>query len=228
MKDGLPGDTIVDRKRPEGEPPEEKPPSESKPEAIAPPPRTFKQKALRLSLIVFGSLLLAFLLYRWAGTSVLLGHVQRVYEKGNGYKIEFVEKSGEVSVLENTPIRFPHFKLETADLQAQLHHFSETGDIIELKVWGLRLSWLEYYPNAIEAEFVSSNEDRRKAQVQAISYGVMNELIDQGVVTRGPESEKVRPGLEAAISRGLKEPSSSNSPPSSPSPDGDEKSAPAE
>lgn len=228
MKDGFLGDTLVDMNRIKGGAQAGKSPLGPDPKNIVPPPRTFKQKALRFFLIVFGSLLLAFLLYRWTGTSVLRGHVQRVYEKGDGYKVEFVEESGEVSVLENTPIRFPHFKLETADLQAELHHFSETGDIIELKVWGLRLAWLEYYPNAIEAEFIHSNEDRKKAQVEALTEGVLNELIDQGVVTRGPQVDKVRPGLEAAISRGLADPLNSTSPSKGAAPGSGTKSAPAE
>jgi hypothetical protein len=156
-------------------------------------------------LILTAILLAGFFSYRWLGTSTLRGHVQRVYEKDAAYKIEFVELSGDVSVVENTPIRFPHFKLETADLQAELHHLSESGDIVDLKVWGPRLSWLDIFPNAIESEFVRSNEERKKEQVERVTNHVVNELIDQGVLTRGEGAEKVRPGLKKAISESLTE-----------------------
>jgi hypothetical protein len=163
----------------------------------------FKKRVLRFFLILLSGLLLSFFAYRWIGTSTMRGSVQRVYEKDAAYKVEFIEESGDVHVMENAPMRFPHLKLETADLQATLHHLGQTGDVVDLTVWGTRLSWLDIFPNVVDSEFVRSSEEGRAEQALKVTDAVIDELIDQGVVKRGPEADQVRPGVEQAANRAL-------------------------
>lgn len=147
------------------------------------------------------------LAYRWAGTSTLRGTVQRVYEKDAQYRIDFVDSSGEVHVLENDAIKFPHLKTDTADLQAELHRFSETGDEVDVTAWGFRAPFISIFPNIVDVEFVRSDTVRKKEHVRYITQSVINELIDQGVVERGEESKRMRPGLEKAVGKATAKPS---------------------
>lgn len=163
----------------------------------------FKKRLLRFFLLLATALVLCFFAYRWIGTSTIRGSVQRVYEKDAAYKVEFVAESGDVHVMENTPMRFPHFKLETADLQATLHRLAQTGDVVDLEVWGTRLSWLDVFPNVVDSKLVRSNEEGRANQALEVTDAVIDELIDQGVLERGTTADQARPGVERAVNEAL-------------------------
>ena len=186
-----------------------------------PPPPTPKVSWLRRVLhwvgFVFGTLLLLTLIYRWIGTSTVRGTVQRVYEKDARFLIEFVDTSGNVTVVENEPIRFPHFKTSTEDLYADLHRFSQTRDIVDLTTWGVRAAFMDVFPNAVAIDFVKSNQVEKQRQVERITQVVIDELIDQGIMTRGAQLEETRASLSRVIERALAEPPSGaeKTPPSS-------------
>jgi hypothetical protein len=50
-------------------------------------------------------------------------------------------------------------------------------------------------------ELVHSNAVRKKQHIDRLTQSVVDELIDQGVVRRGQESERMRPGLSKAIEK---------------------------
>lgn len=159
----------------------------------------FGKRLLRWTLAMLVSVVLLAFSYRWAGTTTLRGSVQRVYEKEAHYRVEFIESSGEVHVLENEVTTFPYFKSDSADLQAALHRYARTGDIVDVKAWGFRASFLSVFPNIVEVDFVRSGAERQEARTRLVTQAVIDELIDQGIVRRGEESERMRQGLERAI-----------------------------
>jgi hypothetical protein len=181
-------------------------------------PTSWTRRLLNWMGFTFGSLLLLFVIYRWLGTSTVRGTVQRVYEKDARFLIEFVDASGNVTVVENEPIRFPHFKASTEDLHADLHRYSQTGDIVDLTTWGIRASFMDVFPNAVDVDFVKSNQAAKQLQAERIARLVINELLDQGVLRRGDASEETRRKISHVIEKALITPASDEekSPPAHP------------
>lgn len=166
-------------------------------------PPSFKRSAIKWVAIVGAALLFALLLYRWAGTSTVRGTVQRVYEKEAEYRVELVDLDGNVHVTGNSEIRFPYFKLDTADLHAELNRLALTKDVVDAKVWGFRMSWFDAFPNLIEVEFVRSNAARTRAQAENLTDVVLAELVKEGAIQNGAE---LRPGLVSVIEQALLKP----------------------
>lgn len=166
------------------------------------------------SLLVF-AFGLAFLTLRWAGSTTLRGTVQRVYEKEAEYRIEFTELDGTIHVVGNQEIHFPYFKVDTADVQAQLNRMSRTGDIIDIKVWGLRIPWFSVFPNIVDMEFIRSDSEQRKVQAERIADGVLAVLTQRGVLKGG---ESVREEVVQAVTRALESSSRGRLPTTAPSP----------
>lgn len=172
-------------------------------------PAPAKKRSLRARLatyaaVFFAVLLVLFFSYRWAGTTTYRGTVQRVYEKGMEYRVEFTTLEGEVRVVGNAEIKFPYFKLDTADVHAELNRLSLTGDVVDLTVWGFRQAWLDMFPNVIEVTFVRSDEDRSRARAERVADAVIAKLREQNVLKGG---ESVKPGLVEAIATALSTPS---------------------
>lgn len=160
------------------------PPAAAKKGADSKPP-TWKQRLLRWSLLVVGVLLLLFFLVRLVGTTHHTGTVERVYEKGSEYRVEFWDERGKVHVVGNEDVRFPYFKLDTADLHAELNRFAKTGDLVELKVWGFRTTWLSMFPNAISVELLESGEAREERRARALAKVIEAELKNRGALKEG-------------------------------------------
>lgn len=153
--------------------------------ATAPPKRSWKQ---RLFLWLGGAvlvLLVLFFLYRWAGTSQYRGVVQRVYEKSNDYRAEIVDLEGNVHVVANNEIKFPYFKLDTADLHAELNRLSRTRDVVDVTEWGFRFSWFSTFPNVIGVQFVMSRQDRDRQRAEKITAAVLQHLRDKQILKGG-------------------------------------------
>jgi Protein of unknown function (DUF1523) len=167
--------------------------------------RSFKSRMLtRLALLTL-FLMVAFFMIRWVGTSTYRGKVQRVYEQGIEYRVEFTDLDGGVHVIGNTEIKFPYFKLDTADLHAHLNRLSTTGDIVDIRVWGFRQSWFSIFPNAIDVTFVRSDTEQQEARAGRITDEVLQALSAKGVLKGGDE---VRPAVLDAVKRGMKVPGS--------------------
>ena len=168
-------------------------------------PPSLKRSATKWVVIIGGALLLCTLLYRWAGTPVFRGTVQRVYEKESEYRVELVDLDGNVHVTSNVEISFPYFKLDTADLHAELNRLALTKDVIEARVWGFRLAWFDVFPNLIDVEFIRSNAARKRIQAEVMTDLVVAQLIKDGALKDGTE---VRAGLVSVIERALLSPPS--------------------
>lgn len=162
-----------------------------------------KRFLIKWSLIVGAVLVLGFFVYRGLGTTHYRGTVQRVYEQQDEYRVEFVDSEGKVHVAANREIRFPYFKLDTADLHAELNRYSQTHDIVEARVWGFRFSWISMFPNVIEVAFVRSNADTERMRAENAADAVIAQLKSEGILKGG---EHVRPGIVSAITEGLKKP----------------------
>lgn len=139
------------------------------------------------------------------GTTTYRGKVQRVYEKGIEYRVEFADLEGEVHVIGNQEITFPYIKMDTADLHAALNRMSATGDIVDLRVWGFRQAWFSMFPNAIDVEFVRTDAEQLEARAGRIADEVLEELRGKSVLKGG---DKVRPMVLDAVKRGMKVPAS--------------------
>lgn len=153
------------------------------------PPRSFKQRAVIWMCGFVALLIFLFFAYQWAGTSVYRGTVQRVYEQGTDYRAEIVDLEGNVHVVGNEEIKFPYFKLDTADVHAQLNRFSQTRDLVEVTVWGFRMSWFSTFPNLIEARFVMSKSDRDRKRAERVAEAVLKALADRNLV-KGDDAAK--------------------------------------
>lgn len=165
--------------------------------------RSWKARILTWLLVTFACLLVAFFTIRWAGTATYRGKVQRVYEKGVEYRIEFADLGGKVRVVGNKEITFPYVKMDTADLHADLNRLSDSGDIVDLRVWGFRQAWFSMFPNAIDVTFVRSDAEQDRAKAGRIADEVLETLRQQGVLKGG---DGVRPVVVEAIERGMKIP----------------------
>lgn len=170
-----------------------------------PPPapekkRSFKQRALIWLLAFLGVLLVVFLVYRWAGTSVYRGTVQRVYETGSEYRTELVDLKGNVHVFGNGDIKFPHFKMDTADLHAELNRLSKTRDVVDLTVWGFRMSWFSTFPNIVGAEFVMSRQERDRKRAELVTDSVLRVLLDKNLIKGG---DGIKEDLVRAVEESL-------------------------
>lgn len=180
-------------------PPDLPPPAGKPPQAK----RSVGQKFRRSFLIFFGAIFAVFFLYRWLGTVNHQGTVQRVYETGDIYHVEFVDTEGEIHVIKNDDIRFPYFKLDTADLHAELNRYAKRGDVIELKAWGFRFSWFSIFPNAISATLIEAASENHREQAQAISKRVLALLKNKGALVEGVE---VQDAVAEAVEDSLKDP----------------------
>lgn len=153
--------------------------------ASTPQKRGFARNLKRGVLITLGALLLLFLAYRWLGTSDVRAVVQRVYEDQGEFRAELVQPDGKVLVVANSDMYFPHFKLDSADQQAQLHNLAVSQDSALVTVWGFRLSWFSVFPNVVEVEMVQTNVERRKALADRLAKAVLDELRRKGAVQAG-------------------------------------------
>ncbi len=165
--------------------------------------RSLRSRILTALALFFGLLLLLFFAYRWAGTSTYRGTVQRVYEKGLEYRVEFTTLEGEVRVIGNAEIRFPYFKLDTADVHANLNRLSLTGDVVDLKVWGFRQAWFDMFPNVVDVTFVRSDSDRNRARAERIADAVIEKLSSKGILKGG---EGLRPDIIEAVEGAIQSP----------------------
>ncbi len=163
--------------------------------------RPFKQRAMIWLGVAALGFLAFFLTYRWAGTSTYRGTVQRVYEQSNDYRAEIVDLEGNTHVVGNREIMFPYFKLNTADLHADLNRLSKTHDLVEVTVWGFRLSWFSIFPNLIDTTFVMSRQDRDQKRAERIADAVLERLNQKGLLkgneSRGEVIDAVKGSLEA-------------------------------
>jgi len=162
--------------------------------------RPFKQRALLWTFGFLVTLIVLFFTYQWAGTSHYRGTVQRVYEQSNDYRAEIVDLEGNVHVVGNQEIKFPYFKLNTADLHAELNRLSKTRDIVDVKVWGFRMSWFSTFPNLIETEFVMSRQDRDQKRAERIADAVLRSLLDKGLIKGG---DGIKPAVVQAVKESL-------------------------
>jgi len=94
--------------------------------------------------------------YKWTGTGLYQGTVQRVYEKTNEYRVEFVTQNGETKVFTNADSSFPYWKTNSADVQAGLNSAVGNGDVIEVTTWGWRVSFSSSFPNVVDYEVIES------------------------------------------------------------------------
>jgi hypothetical protein len=172
-------------------------------ETSKPKKHSWKQRILvSLFLFVFACVLGVFLI-RWIGSTTLRGTIQRTYEKQAEYRVEFAELDGTIHVVGNQEIHFPFFKVDTADVQAELNHMKHTGDVVDLKVWGLRIPWFSLFPNVVDLTFVRSDSDRRRAEASRIADEVLEALRQRGILKGGDD---VRDDVIQAIERGLEKP----------------------
>jgi hypothetical protein len=141
-------------------------------------------------LILVGVLLACFVLYRWGGTSHYRGTVQRVYEKGAEYRVEFTQLSGKVRVIGNAEMRFPYFKTNTADLHAELNRLARTGDVVDIRVWGFRQSWLSMFPNVVDVNFVYSAEKRAHQHAEAVADAVIATLANRDALKNNDQATR--------------------------------------
>lgn len=160
-------------------------PAPTTPAAPTSPKKPFKKRASTWLIGVVVLLFVAFFTYRWAGTSTYRGTVQRVYEKENEFRAEIVDLEGQVHVVGNKEITFPYFKLDTADLHADLNRLSKTRDVVDVKVWGFRFTWFSVFPNVIETEFVMSRQDRDRKRAERIADAVLESLRNKGLLKGG-------------------------------------------
>jgi hypothetical protein len=142
--------------------------------------RSWKRFAVTWLFVSIGALTFVFLAYRWTGTSTLRATVQRVYEDGGEFRAELVGVDGHVLVAANENMRFPHLKLDAAGRQAELYRFSATSDVVDVSLWGFRLSWLNVFPNIVDVAFVESSKSRRRKLAQEIEQAVRHRLATQG------------------------------------------------
>ena len=142
--------------------------------------------------------------YRWAGTNDHVGTVQRVYEKEGSMRVELELESGEVRVFENADQGFPHFKTDSADLQALLHRMARSGDKVQLTTWGFRSSLASAFPNVVDLEHIESATERRRAQAERLADDVLRELKQQNALDVDPDD--VREDVVLTIERGLRRP----------------------
>lgn len=169
----------------------------------------FLRFALKWLAIVVALTLLGLFLYRSAGTSTYRGTVQRVYEKQAEYRVEFAELDGNVHVVGNDEARFPYFKTNTADLHAKLNQLSRSGDIVDLKVWGFRHSWLSMFPNVVGVTHVQSASARQLARAEQIADAVISTLANRDALKKRDEDTRqavVEAVLDAGDSLKKKEP----------------------
>jgi len=147
--------------------------------------RGFASTLKRGVLITIGVVVLLLLGYRWIGTSNVRATVQRVYEDQGEFRVELVQPDGTVLVAGNHDMYFPHFKLDSADQQAQLHNLAVSQDTAEVTVWGFRLSWFSVFPNVVDVEMVQTNVERRRALASRLANAVLEELRKKGAVQGG-------------------------------------------
>src|SRR5690606_19624196 len=163
---------------------------------------SFKRRLVLWLVLLTAFCLLGLMAVRWAGSTTLRGTVERVYEKQAEYRVEFTELDGTVHVVGNQEIHFPFFKVDTADVQARLNRLAKTKDVVDLKIWGLRIAWFSLFPNIVDIDFVRSDSERRRAQASDITEAVIQSLKKQGVLRGG---EGVRDELLKAVEETLKE-----------------------
>lgn len=168
--------------------------------APTPPPREVGKKLKRLAII--GPLLaLALILgYRFAGTRTFTGVVQRVYEKEGEYRVELRDSRGEVLVAANHDMKFPYFKLNSADVHADLHRFSQTGDLVKAEIWGFRMEWFSAFPNVIDVTFLESKRDRTRKRAERVADAALRVLMEKGILKGG---DGVRDDLIEAMGEAL-------------------------
>ncbi len=154
----------------------------------------------------FASLILLFFGVRWIGTTNMTGRIQKVYETGPEYRLEFAEDGGDTHVLGNQNLAFPYFKTDADDLHAELNRMAYDGDIVELEVWGYRGSWLGFFPNVIDAERVETLKERRRRRAEKIADSVIATLKNQGALRDGVDvRERIIEAVERAqVSKGAK------------------------
>ena len=191
-------------KTPSGSPEAKKTdPQQAKKKSTSIEAQSWKRRIVKWLAVSAVVLMALFFSVRWVGTTTYRGTVQRVYEKGAEYRVEFAELGGSVRVVGNSEIRFPYLKVNTADVHAELNRLSETGDIIDIRVWGLRQAWFDMFPNVVDIEFVRSDSDRRRAKAEKIADEVMKALTKREVLKGG---EDVRADVIGAIEKGMRAP----------------------
>ncbi|HSC88195.1 MAG TPA: DUF1523 family protein [Polyangiaceae bacterium] len=170
--------------------------------AVPPAKRPFKQRALIWLSIAVTAFVVFFIVYRWGGTSVYRGTVQRVYEQSNDYRAEIVDLEGNTHVVGNREIMFPYFKLNTADLHADLNRLSKTHDIVEVRVWGFRLSWFSIFPNLIDTTFVMSRQDRDQQRAERIADAVVERLQQKGLLKDAAAKGEIVDAVKTSLAAG--------------------------
>lgn len=166
----------------------------------AAPARKPPNKLARFLLIVAAILIALAIAYRLAGTRSYIGVVQRVYEKEGEYRVELRDREGQVFVAKNIDMKFPYFKLNSADLHANLHRFAQTGDFVKAKIWGFRLEWFSMFPNVVDVAFAESKKDRTRKRAERVADAAIQVLTDQGILKGG---DGVRDDLVRAVSEAL-------------------------
>lgn len=161
----------------------EEPKASPEPSAAAPKKSGFSFK--KAILVVVGVAILLLLGYRWAGTSTVRVTVQRVYEDQGDFRAELVQKNGEVLVVANHDMKFPHFKLDSADKHAELHNLVLNQDVADVTVWGFRFTWMDMFPNVVDVHVVQTNQERRKALADRLATAVLEHLREKGAVPAG-------------------------------------------
>lgn len=154
----------------------------------------------RWAFALVAILLLFLLLYRVLGTSEFRGTVQRVYEREGEYRAELRDAAGNVLVVSNHDMYFPHFKLDSADLHAELHAFATKRDLVKAKIWGFRMEWFSVFPNVVDAEFVLSAAERRKQDAENVAEAVLQTLKEKGALKDGAD---IRHDLIQTVDRAL-------------------------
>ncbi|GEM_PF-1165550 len=165
--------------------------------------RSWKKFTIKWGILLIVALVSLFYSFRWVGSTTYRGTVQRVYETGAEYRVEFTELNGTVRVVGNADIEFPYFKVNTADVHAELNHLSTTHDIVDLKVWGLRQAWFSMFPNVVNVTFVRSNSDRLRARASLIANDIIKLLTEKSILKGG---EELLPELIQSVELGLKAP----------------------
>lgn len=155
--------------------------------SVSRPRPPLKKRLVRWAVLLGVLGLGGFLVFRWAGTSELRGTVQRVYESGPESRFEFVENDGQAYVIGNQNVAFPYFKTEAQDLHAQLVRFAHTRDVVEVNVWGLRVSWLGLFPNVISVEFAESQATRARRRATQIADAALEVLDRRGALDGGDD-----------------------------------------
>lgn len=140
--------------------------------------------------------------YRWAGTGMHEGVVQRVYEKEGSMRVELEMTSGEVRVFENHDQGFPYFKRDAADMQAMLHRMARSGDLVQVTTWGFRSSLASAFPNVVKLELRESAIERRRARAERVADSVLRTLSQKNALSADPK--QVREDVVQAVERGLK------------------------